>query len=188
MTATPVSKIYTWEDALALPDGERYEVIDGELRERIMSSMSSYIASVVMRFLWRWLDDGRQGFVTGSDGGFTIFPWAPGDVRMPDVAYLSRSRLKEMPERGWISVPPELAVEVVSPTDQISAAEDKAQDYIRAGVDLVWVVIPSTKSVHVWRKNGERAVVRDGGTLSGEEVLPGLSIEVASLFPESDES
>lgn len=187
MSVAPTSKIYTWEDALAMPDGERYEVINGELRERVMSFGSSAIATLIGYLLQTWARQGHPGTVTGSDGGFTIFGWSPGDVRMPDVAYISKGRLPRIPARGWVDVAPELAVEVVSPTDRITDAEDKAQDYIRAGVDLVWVVVPSTKSVHVWRKNGERAVLRVGGTLSGEDVLPGLSIPVGDLFSELED-
>lgn len=184
---TTETRLWSWQEALELPNGERYEVINGELRERIMSFGSSAIAMLISRFLWRWIDAGHPGTVTGSDGGYMIFPWSPGDVRMPDVSYISKARLPAIPARGWADVPPELAVEVVSPTDRITDAEDKAQDYIRAGVDLVWVVVPSTKSVHIWRKNGERAVLRAGATLSGEDVLPGLTIPVAELFAELED-
>ena len=186
MSIAPGTRPVTWEDALELPDGERYEVINGELRERIMSFGSSAIAMLISRFLWRWIDNGHPGTVTGSDGGYTIFPWSPGDVRMPDVSYISKGRLPRVPARGWVNVPPELAVEVVSPNDRFVDVEDKARDYIRAGVDLVWVVVPSTRSVHVWRKNGERAIVQAGETLSGEDALPGLNIAVSELF-EGDE-
>jgi len=186
MSTASSSKVWTWEEALALPDGERYEVINGELKERIMGLRSSAIASVLVGLLRAWVRAGHPGTVTGSDGGYTIFPWAPGDVRMPDAAYISRSRLPSVPERGWAGVPPELAVEVVSPNDHISDAEDKARDYIRAGVDLVWVVVPSTESVHVWRANGSRAVLQTGETLSGEDVLPGFQVPVSELFADLD--
>lgn len=178
----------TWEDALELPDGERYEVINGELRERIMSFGSSEIAGIILELLRIWMRAGHPGHVTGSDGGYTIFPWSPGDVRMPDVSYISKGRLPRVPARGWVSVAPELAVEVVSPNDRFVDIEDKARDYIRAGVNLVWVVVPSTRSVHVWRNNGERAVVQAGETLSGENVLPGLAIAVNDLFEGDDET
>ena len=184
---TTETRLWTWQEALELPDGERYEVINGELRERIMSFGSSTVASLISKFLWIWLDAGHPGHVTRSDGGYTIFRWAPGDVRMPHVSYISRARLPSVPARGWVSVPPELAVEVVSPTDRFIDVEDKARDYIRAGVDLVWVVVPSTRSVHVWRKDGSRAVLQAGETLSGEDVLPGLSIPVSDLFEDDDE-
>jgi len=186
MAIASSSRVWTWEEALDLADGDRYEVIDGELKERIMSFRSSKIAILIAAMLVSWSRAGHPGTVTGSDGGYTIFPWAPGDVRMPDVSYISRSRLPKTPKRGWVDVPPEFAVEVISPTDIVSNAEDKAQDYIRAGVGLVWVVIPSTRSVHVWRADGSRSVVQAGATLSGEDVLPGFTIEVDTLFAEDE--
>jgi Uma2 family endonuclease len=136
--------------------------------------------------LGNWADAGHPGTVTGSDGGYTIFPWSPGDVRMPDVSFISKLRLPKLPARGWVDIAPEFAVEVVSPNDTVADAEDKAQDYIRAGVGLVWVVIPSTQSVHVWRADGTRSVFQAGATLSGENVLSGFSIEVDALFAEDE--
>ncbi|MGE0602012.1 MAG: Uma2 family endonuclease [Dehalococcoidia bacterium] len=186
MATASSSKVWTWEEVLELPGGDRYEVIDGELKARIMSFRSSEIAILIAALLVTWSRSGHPGTVTGSDGGYTIFSWAPGDVRMPDVSYISRTRLPKSPPRGWVDVAPEFAVEVVSPTDRIADAEDKAQDYIRAGVDLVWVVVPSTKSVHIWRADGSRSVVQSGATLTGEAVLPGFSVPVDSLFDEAE--
>lgn len=106
---------------------------------------------------------------------------------MPDASYISKARLPRTPSRGWVNVAPELAVEVVSPGDQFIDVEDKARDYIRAGVDLVWVVVPTTRSVHVWRKDGSRVVLQAGETLTGEDVLPGLAIAVADLFEDGED-
>jgi Uma2 family endonuclease len=184
MSAAPVSKVWTWQEALELPQGDRYEVIDGELRERCMSFRSSAIAGIIIGLLRQWVNSGHPGTVGISDGGYTIFPWAPGDVRMPDASYISRKRMPKVPERGWIAVAPEFTVEVVSPNDQVSDAEDKARDYIRAGVELVWVVVPSTEAVHVWHANGSREVLQSGETLSGGDVLPGFEVAVADLFIE----
>jgi Uma2 family endonuclease len=180
--ATP-TKLWTWEDALALPDGERYEVINGELKERCMSFGSSALAVLIIDLLRQWVRKGHPGTVTASDGGYTIFPWAPGDVRMPDVSFISSARLPRIPERGWVSVPPELAVEVVSPNDLASDIDEKARDYIRAGVDLVWVVYPRTRSVLVYRPDAAPTMFGAGETLSGGETLPDLELSVSELFP-----
>ena len=182
MASPAETRVWTWQEALELPNGERYEVINGELRERIMSLRSSSIAGRIVQLLLNWSDAGHPGTVGGSDGGYTIFDWMPGDVRMPDASFISESRLPEVPARGWGGVAPEFAAEVVSPTDSVQDAEDKAADYIRAGVDLVWVVVPSTRSVHVWRKDETRSVLRDGETLTGEDVLPGFEVELTKLF------
>ena len=151
-----------------------------------MSVRSAAVAGAVIEFLRRWVREGHPGTVLGPDGGYTIFPWAPSDVRMPDASYVSRRRLPHLPERGWSDAPPEFAAEVVSPTDTFSDTEEKARDYIRAGVDLVWVIVPSTESVHIWRKDGSRAVAQSGEVLSGEDVLPGFSVPVDALFEDFD--
>jgi Uma2 family endonuclease len=149
-----------------------------------MTFGSASVAAILIELLRQWARATAPGTVTGPDGGYTIFPWAAGDVRMPDVAYISRKRLPRVPRRGWVAVVPEFVAEVVSPNDRITDAEDKAQDYIRAGVSLVWVVVPSTESVHVWRADGSRAVLRVGQRLTGEQVLPGFELPVADLFAE----
>jgi Uma2 family endonuclease len=181
------SRVYTADDLLTMPDGDRFEIIEGELTERVMSYLSSSIATYIAALLWQWVKQGHPGRVAGSDGGFAIFPWAPGDLRMPDVSYISRTRLPRAPRTGWVSVPPEFAVEVVSPTDLAWDVQKKAEDYIRAGVPLVWVVFPKTNSVQVFRGDGSTALVREGQLLTGEDVLPGFELPVDELFAEIDE-
>lgn len=183
MATAPTSRIYVAEDLDTLPDGDRYEIIEGELQERIMSSLSSHIAMVIGFLLQAWARDGHPGSVMGSDGGYTIFPWTAGDLRMPDVSYISKERLKQFPATGWLDIPPDLAVEVVSPTDSATMVQKKALDYIRAGVPLVWVVFPETRTVEVWRSTEPaRELLRETDLLTGGEVLPGFSVPVAELF------
>lgn len=183
MASAPVSRIWVADDLETLPDGDRYEIIDGELKERIMSFVSSEIASRIVAMLWNWARNGHPGYVTGSDGGYSIFPWTAGDVRMPDVSYISKGRAGKLPARGWLSIAPELAVEVVSPTDSASAVHNKALDYLRAGVPLVWVVFPERKTIEAFRSSDPaRQVFTEGDTLTAENVLPGFAVPVAEIF------
>lgn len=183
MASAPASRIYVAEDLESMPNGDRYEIINGELQERVMSSWSSQIALLIGFLLESWSRTGHPGFVMGSDGGYTIFPWTAGDLRMPDVSYISRSRVKGLPARGWLDIPPDLAVEVVSPTDSASAIHDKAVDYIRAGVPLVWVVFPSSRTVEAFRATEPlRQVFQESDVLKDEEVLPGFAVPVSELF------
>jgi Uma2 family endonuclease len=182
MAIAPSAKVWTWQEALALPGGERYEVIDGELKERVMSVQSSAIAMAIAAYLGQWVRSGHPGTVLGSDGGYTIFPWAPGDVRMPDVSYVSQARMPRVPARGWSDVAPEFAVEVVSPTDLALDVDLKAHDYIRAGVDLVSVVFPRTRTIVVYRPGLPQTSFGPGETVNGGDVLPGLSVSIDELF------
>jgi Uma2 family endonuclease len=183
MATAPTSRVYVAEDLESLPDGDRYEIIEGVLQERIMSSLSSHIAMVVGFLLQTWSRNGHPGRVMGSDGGYKIFPWTTGDVRMPDVSYISAGRVKKFPARGWLDIPPDLAVEVVSPTDSATTVHNKAVDYIRAGVPLVWVIFPDRRTVEVLRAQEPlRQVFQESDTLTGGEILPGFSVPVAELF------
>lgn len=171
-----------------MADGDRYEIIEGELQERVMSYGSSRIAVIIGFLIEMWARDGHPGYVAGSDGGFQIFPWAPGDVRMPDVSYVSAERVGLIPRRGWLAVPPDLAVEVISPTDSASTVQLKARDYVRAGVSLVWVVFPETRTVEIHRAGSSTIeVLTEADTLTGGESLPGFSVPVSEIFPAEDE-
>lgn len=188
MATAPTSGQYTAEDLETMPDGDRYEIIEGELQERIMSSLSSRIASTLGVLLGIWSRSGHPGSLMGSDGGYRIFPWAPNDVRMPDVSFISADKVAKFPSRGWLDVAPDLAVEVVSPTDSASTVQLKAHDYIRAGVPLVWVVFPESRTVEVRRAGTSTIeVLGEGDTLSGGDVLPGFSAPVSEIFPAADE-
>lgn len=188
MATAPTSRHYTAEDLETMPDGDRYEIIEGELQERIMSSLSSRIASTLAVLLGIWSRSGHPGHLMGSDGGYRIFPWAPSDVRMPDVSFIGAHRVAKFPARGWLDIPPDLAVEVVSPTDSASTVQLKAHDYIRAGVPLVWVVFPESRTVEVRRTGSSTIqVLGEGDVLSGDDVLPGFSVAVTELFPAEDE-
>ena len=188
MATAPTSGQYTAEDLETMPDGDRYEIIEGELQERITSSLSSRIASTLGVLLGIWSRSGHPGSLMGSDGGYRIFPWAPNDVRMPDVSFISADKVAKFPSRGWLDVAPDLAVEVVSPTDSASTVQLKAHDYVRAGVPLVWVVFPESRTVEVRRAGTSTIeVLGEGDTLSGGDVLPGFSAPVSEIFPAADE-
>lgn len=188
MATAPTSRHYTAEDLESMPDGDRYEIIEGELQERIMSYESSRIAVLIGFLVEMWARQGHPGHVAGSDGGFQIFPWAPGDVRMPDVSYVSAVRLGRVPRRGWVTIPPDLAVEVVSPTDTAWKVQLKARDYVRAGVPLVWVVFPETRTVEVHRAGASIIeVLTEADALTGGDILPGFSVPVAELFLGEDD-
>jgi Uma2 family endonuclease len=105
-------------------------------------------------------------------------------VRAPDVAFIARSRLPAdgIPTGYW-PFPPDLAVEIVSPTDRADAVQDKALDYLRCGVRAVWVVHPRSLSVTVFRSTTELRLLTVGDELDGGDVVPGFRMTVRDLFP-----
>jgi Uma2 family endonuclease len=79
-------------------------------------------------------------------------------------------------------IPPDLAVEVVSPNDTAEEVESKRLAFLRAGVSLLWVIYPESRTVHVYRKGGSAAALEEGDDLTAEDVLPGFVCKVADLF------
>ena len=76
--------------------------------------------------------------------------------------------------KGWIRIPPDLAVEVVSPNDSAEELEEKLDDYRTAGVPLIWVIYPELRKVKIFRLDGPAGELREDGVLSGEDVIPGF--------------
>jgi Uma2 family endonuclease len=127
------------------------------------------------------------GRLFGADAGFRCFPWAPNDVRKPDVSVLRTERLAgNVLPTGYCPIAPDLAVEVVPPGDLAYEVEDKVADYLRAGVPLVWVVHPPTRSVRIHRPRssaqGPVSELIADDLITGENVLPGLSCRVSEFF------
>ena len=173
----------TPKDLLMMPDGDRYELVDGELVERNMGFLSSVYASRLGRWLGEHCEANRLGWVADAEAGYQCFPDSPNKVRKPDVSFISGKRLsaQEAPQ-GWCPLAPDLAVEVVSPNDVMEQVFEKVYEYLGAGVRLVWVLIPSAVTVLVMRKEGGGAILRAGDVLDGEDVVPGFRCSVDDLF------
>ena len=173
---------YTPEDLLSMPDRGRYELIDGQLLERNVSSESSMVALILNARLIAFVLANKLGWMVQADGGLQIFPDTPGKVRFGDGAFISKRRMPERPGAGHLRAAPELVVEVVSPNDTAEEVDEKNEEYLRAGVLRVWVVYPATRSVTVIRPGGNETRLTSADMLSGEDVLPGFEVPVADLF------
>jgi Uma2 family endonuclease len=175
---------YTPEDLLSMPDGKNFELVDGRLVEQDMGAESSWIEGrLFSRLLW-FCEEPRLGFVWPSSNGYQCFPHDPRRVRRPDVSFIRAGRLPgdELP-KGHVRIAPDLAVEVVSPRDLAPELDEKLEDYRKAGVRLVWVVYPESRTVMVYRADGSVSRLHEEDVLSGEDVIPGFRCEVRLLFP-----
>jgi Uma2 family endonuclease len=178
----------TPEELLAMPDGGHYELIDGELKERRVSVLSNLIAAEVNRIVGNHCQTHRLGWIFAADLGFRCFPWKPSKVRRADVSFISRDRYhpwEQLSEDGFATIPPDLAVEVVSPNDLVGELDEKIDEYLRAGVRLVWVVRPAARAVQVFRGDRSESWLWATDELSGEDVLPGFRCKVDDLFPKA---
>ena len=140
-TAVATKTQYTPEDLLAMPDGKRYELVGGQLVERNTGLESSWVGGRLHSRLDRFCEEHDVGWALPADDGYQCFPHDPRLVRRPDVSFIRRGRLpNELLPSGWGKIPPDLAVEVVSPNDSADLLEEKLDDYQKVAVPLVWVV------------------------------------------------
>ncbi len=168
------------EDLLRMGDIGPCELVRGEL---VMMSPAGGRHGLTVARIFRLLADFAEshdlGLVIGFETGVLISR-EPDTVRAPDVMFYRKGRLspEEVPE-GYLEVPPDLVVEVVSPSDSWSDLEAKVEEYLNAGVKAVWVADPQRKTVTIFP---ERRTLHEGDTLEGGEVLPGFSCPVKSFF------
>lgn len=184
LEAPPRTRL-TPEDLLAMPDAGRFELIDGDLVERKMSALSSLIAAEICFFLISHCKERGLGWVLDSEVGYKCFTWDPRKLRRADVSFLSAARysLDRLSREGQVSIAPDLAVEVISPGDEVAELNRKLDDYRRAGVRLVWVIDPGTRIVDVHALDGTIVRLHEGDELNGGDVVTGFRCPVASLFP-----
>jgi Uma2 family endonuclease len=158
-----------------------YELYDGKLRTRPMGAKSSWIGARIHGFLFSFLVDHPLGHLFISDCGYTCFP--KNNLRKPDVSFIRFGRLEgeEIPS-GWLTIPPDLAVEVLSPGDVADEMDKKVKEYLKAGTRLVWEVHPASKTIIVHRANGTIAALNETDSLDGEDVVPGFSLPLAKVF------
>jgi Uma2 family endonuclease len=145
--------------------------------------LPSIITAAIVPYLGRFVAENNLGYVTGADGGYIL---SDVNVFIPDVGFISKTRLTDLPERE-VTGPPKLAVEAKSPTDTFKSLQTKALEYLAYGTCMVWVVYPERKTVEVYTPTGDgnlNVVMLDiNGPLEGGDVLPGFKLSVRDVFP-----
>jgi Uma2 family endonuclease len=162
-------------------DGKIYELHNGVLIEVAGSKVrQSRLAMWLGRLLINFIEDNELGgMVTGPDGSAILNEY---NTRIPDVAYISAARAKKQDDESYIDGAPDLAIEVVSPSNSPSEMQQRAGEYLSAGARLVWIVNPTTRTVDVYGSHGSRTVMNGEDMLDGGEVLLGLRISVKQVF------
>jgi Uma2 family endonuclease len=148
-----------------------------------MSSRETYLASILIALLGLHARASEQGRVVGE----MLFKLDPtrNQKRRPDVAFVSFDRwpkTRRVPAtHGW-EVVPELAIEVVSPTDAAVDLLEKIEEYFQTGVRRVWVVYPGSRCVYDYESLTTIRVLRVGDRIEGGGLLPGFGLTLADLF------
>ncbi len=177
----------TEADVIKLHDHHNrlFELIDGTLVEKAMGWKEAYLAAWITTILNNFVQPRKLGMVFGVDGMFRL---KPEQIRIPDVAYISKERFagrKLVPGAFW-ELGCDLAVEVVSPSNTRREMERKLSDYFAAGVAIVWLVYFKTREVVVYSSPTSSVTLGGEDKLDGGTLLPGFSVSVAELFSELD--
>jgi Uma2 family endonuclease len=178
------STITTAEELLRLPDdGFRYELVKGELRQMTPSGYGhGVLVANLTEPLGRHVRARGLGHVCGAETGFRIAR-TPDTVRAPDIAFIRHERRGQDPfAEGFYEGAPDLAVEVLSPSDTVFGVEEKIAEWLRAGCTMVWVVNPKRRSVTVHHADGSVRVLGEADTLDGGGLLPGFTLPLTEIF------
>ena len=162
-------------------DGSKLELVRGEVI--VMPPPKGKHGICCAQVSWmlnNFVKPQKLGWVTTNDTG-VVLERGPDTVRGPDVAFWRIARQPEMPE-GYFQIPPDLAVEVLSPDDRRGDVRAKIKEYVFYSVPLVWLVDPELRIVTVYRGSMRGVEFEEGDVLDGGDVLPGLTCKVSDLF------
>ena len=179
-----LKELFTAEELLHLPTvGRRLELVKGKVYEMAPAGGRHGNAAMNMGTLLNvHVRSNGLGRVFAAETGF-ILRRNPDTVRAPDASFVSQGRLTadEIPD-GFIELAPDLVVEVVSPGDTRREVREKVEGWLRAGVRLVWVIYPVTRSATVYRSPEDVIHLNENDILDGENVVPGFACRLGELF------
>ena len=176
-------------DQLArLPAGpSRYELIQGELRETAPAGpLHGRLAMQIGSSLYEHARSQQLGMVFAAETGFQL-AHHPDTVRAPVVAFVRQARidaaeqLARSTDTFWQGAP-DLAVEVISPSDRYTDVEAKVLEWLDAGCRMVIVANPRQRVVTVYRSRAKIAILSASDTIDGDDVVPRWRLPVAELF------
>ncbi len=179
------TRAYTVEEFdqfAALPENvdRRLEYIGGEIIDVVSNSYSSEVAVNISFLIKLYLrQHGIEGHVTGADGGYMV----AGQRFIPDVAFVSKAKQPEPSHDPYNPNAPDLAVEVLSPTDDPGMIRLELASYLAAGT-VVWIVNTENKRVEIYAPGQPPQHANFVDTLDGGAVLPGFTLAVKDIFPE----
>jgi Uma2 family endonuclease len=156
-----------------------FELIDGKAHPKVSNNYSSRIAASIASIVGAYVKANKLGYITGADGGYVV----SGERLIPDIAFMSKARQPQPSKATYNPLAPDLAVEVLSPSDDDSNVRLKLTSYLNAGT-TVWIVDPDAETVEVYIPKQQPSKLSIKDTLSGGDVLPGFEIAIRDIFEE----
>ena len=158
----------------------RRELVDGQVRATAPTGFEhGQVALAIGALVREHVRSRGLGVVVAAETGFRLGR-DPDTVRAPDAAFVAADRLERL--SGYLDLAPDPVVEVVSPSDRAADVVEKARAWLAAGTRLVWALYPAQRLVVVHEPSGTARHLSGSDRLDGGNVLPGLSVEVASVF------
>jgi Uma2 family endonuclease len=167
-------------DLPVVPKG--YELVNGSLVEMPVSLDAAWVGGQLFVQVNQFVQANNLGWAFPAETAYRCFPGFQKTVRKPDVSFIRRDRLPRLSRRD-ARIPPDLAVEVVSPTETVYELNSKVEDYLAVGVRLVWVIDPENRLALVYRADGSVGRLREPAGFDGEDVLPGFRCPLALILP-----
>jgi Uma2 family endonuclease len=166
---------------------KRFELINGEIIEvPAPSPLHAYIAGIIYAAILRFLETDDRGFAFPDSVSYVL---SDETEVIPDASFISYERQPRLPQKFMIA--PDLAVEVISPSNRPRQMLNKVEQYLNAGTQLVWVVYPDEQVVDIYRLGqGETIQLHKlelDDIFDGEDVLPGFKLAVKDIFPQGKE-
>jgi Uma2 family endonuclease len=157
------------------------ELVDGVLVEKAVGYFESRVAAILIYYVELFLDLHDLGIVLAPDGTLRLMP---GLVRIPDVSFICWAKLpsREQPTEPIPDLVPDLAIEVLSEGNTAAEMRRKLREYFQAGVRLVWLIDPATRTADVYTSVRKKRHIDADGTLDGGAVLPGFRLPLRQLF------
>lgn len=156
---------------------EDFEYIRGEIVPVVSNSKSSKLGLLIGSYITVHVEANDLGHTTGADGGYQV----QRERYIPDVGYISKARMPVLENASYISIAPDLAVEVVSPTDSQRLLTVKIGNYLSAGT-TVWVVYPDEEALDIYAPNQAVNRLEKDATLEDSSILPGFKLPLKKIF------
>jgi Uma2 family endonuclease len=172
---------FTPDDVQQLEHDGLYELVDGKLVEKPMSSEANEVAWIIGGHFFVFFRQTNAGKAY-PEQTYQCFPHDPDLIRRPDLSVVITARLSSVNKVGHVTIAPDIAIEVVSPNDKVFELDEKIADYKSAGVKAIWIVDSKARTVRVIRPGEPTIELEAHQTLTGDPVLPGFSVPVADLF------
>lgn len=178
----PEAELLTGDQLFAIAADRCCELVRGRIVDLVPPGAEhGWVTARIVHLLQSFVLPRDLGSVSTGDTGHRIAR-DPDTVRGPDVGFIARERLPASgPPRGYWDMAPDLAVEVVSPSDSWSRVESKTRDWLAAGTREVWLVDPALREVRIARREMPVEVLRPGQVLRSE-VLADFEIAVERLL------